>query len=64
LGWLEFASWTVLAVSTVLYYVNGAAVSRDQFVVRAVLVVSAAVTVVCLRFRRRRARVDTPPPES
>ncbi len=49
LGWLEFGSWTTLALAPMLYYVNGPAVSTDQFVVRTILVVTAAITAVSLR---------------
>lgn len=58
LGWLEFAFWVVLGLAPVFYWVNGPAVSGDQFVVRIVLLVLAALGAVSLhmmrRFRKRR----------
>ena len=59
-GWVEFCAWTALALAPFLYWVNGPAVSNDQFVVRTALVCLAAVTAVSLRIyawlERRRAR--------
>jgi hypothetical protein len=37
-GWLEFGCWTMVALAPFLYWVNGPAVSTDQFVVRTGLV--------------------------
>jgi hypothetical protein len=48
-GWAEFACWTTLALAPFLYWVNGPAVSTDQFVVRTGLVVLAACGAVGLR---------------
>jgi hypothetical protein len=47
--WLEFGSWTTLALAPFLYWVNGPAVSDDQLVVRTALVVLAAIGAVGLR---------------
>jgi hypothetical protein len=49
-GWAEFCCWTTLALAPFLYWVNGPAVSTDQFVVRTALVVLAAAGAVGLRF--------------
>lgn len=48
-GWAEFCCWTTLALAPFLYWVNGPAVSTDQFVVRTGLVVLAACGAVGLR---------------
>jgi hypothetical protein len=48
-GWMEFACWTTLALAPFLYWVNGPAVSTDQFVVRTALVILAACGAVGLR---------------
>jgi hypothetical protein len=45
----EFACWTTLALAPFLYWVNGPAVSTDQFVVRTALVVLAAIGAAVLR---------------
>lgn len=49
-GWAELFCWTALALSPMLYWINGPAVSTDQFVVRTALVVLAACGAVGLRF--------------
>ena len=57
-GWIEFGCWTALAITPVLYWVNGPAVSQDQLVVRSLVVLVALVGGVGLRlhaWRRRRA---------
>ena len=57
LGWSEFACWTMLVLTPMLYYVNGPSVSTDQAVVRAALVVLSALGAVVLRVLNwRRAR--------
>jgi hypothetical protein len=48
-GWMEFCCWTTLAIAPLLYWVNGPAVSTDQFVVRTALVVIAATGAIVLR---------------
>jgi hypothetical protein len=48
-SWLEFACWTTLALAPFLYWVNGPAVSTDQFVVRIGLVILAACGALGLR---------------
>ena len=47
--WAEFCSWTTLALTPLLRWVNGPAVSTDQLVVRIALVVIAACVAVSLR---------------
>ena len=47
--WIEFGSWTTLALAPFLYWVNGPAVSEDQFVVRTALVVLSGIGAVGLR---------------
>lgn len=47
--WLEFACWTMVALAPFLYWVNGSAVSTDQFVVRTALVLIALVGGISLR---------------
>lgn len=49
LHWAEFSCWTVLVLCPFLYWVNGAAVSTDQFVVRTALVVMALCGAITLR---------------
>jgi hypothetical protein len=34
LAWIEFGCWTAIALFPFLYWVNGPAVSTDQYVVR------------------------------
>jgi hypothetical protein len=52
LRWAEFACWTTLALAPFLYWVNGPAVSHDQFVVRSGLVVIAILGAFGLRARK------------
>jgi hypothetical protein len=47
--WTEFGCWATLALSPFLYWVNGPAVSPDQFIVRTGLVVLAAGGAIALR---------------
>ena len=47
--WAEFCCWTTLCLAPFLYWVNGPAVSTDQFVVRTALVVLAALGALGLR---------------
>jgi hypothetical protein len=47
--WIEFGCWATLVLAPFLYWVNGPAVSTDQFVVRTALVVLAACGGVGLR---------------
>lgn len=56
LGWIEFACWTMLALTPMLYYVNGPAVSTDQLVTRSILTVVSALGAAGLCFRRWRIR--------
>jgi hypothetical protein len=68
LGWMEFGCWSALVMAPLIYWLQGPAVSTDQFVVRTALVILAAVGGVGLRIRamlqRRRAQVaaDNPAP--
>jgi len=48
-GWVEFGCWTTVALAPFLYWVNGPAVSTDQFVVRTALVTIAALGAIGLR---------------
>jgi hypothetical protein len=48
-NWLEVGSWSVLAIVPFLYWVNGPAVSEDQFVVRTTFVLLAACSAIGLR---------------
>ncbi|GAA4450373.1 hypothetical protein [Novipirellula rosea] len=55
-GWFEFGCWTIIAMTPFLYWVNGSAVSRDQLVVRSLLVavaLIAGVTLRCIAWSRR-----------
>ena len=59
--WLEFGGWTALALTPMLYFLNGPAVSPDQFVVRCGLTVMAitlgpGLTVVRIVRSRRAGR--------
>jgi hypothetical protein len=47
--WAEFCCWTTLALAPLLYWVNGPAVSTDQFVTRTALIVIAAAGAIALR---------------
>lgn len=52
LGWLELSCWTMVALAPFLYWVNGPAVSTDQFVVRTILVSVAVVGGATMRIAR------------
>jgi len=52
LGWLELNCWTTVALAPFLYWVNGPAVSTDQFVVRTILVSVAMVGGATTRIAR------------
>ncbi len=53
---LETACWTVLLLAPLLRWVNGPAVSVDQFVTQIALVCIAAVGAIGLRIRKWRRR--------
>lgn len=53
---IEFACWTAILLFPFLYYVNGPAVSTDQFVVRTILVIVAVVGALSLRVWNWRVR--------
>ena len=59
LGWAEFACWTIVVLTPLLYWVNGPAVSTDQLVVRTTLTVLALVGGICLRIVHWRRRTDS-----
>jgi hypothetical protein len=46
---IEFACWVVLALAPFLRWVNGAAVTDDQFVIQVSLVIMAACGAIGLR---------------
>jgi len=48
--WAEFCCWTALVMAPIINWVNGPAVSQDQFVVRTGLIVLAACGGIGLRF--------------
>ena len=50
--WAEFACWTVVVLWPFLYWVNGPAVSTDQFVVRTALVVLSLTGAITLRLTK------------
>jgi hypothetical protein len=52
LKWLEFGSWTTLALTPFLRFVNGPAVSRAQLIVQTGLVSIATIAAVFLLVRR------------
>ena len=58
--WIEFGCWTALVLSPFLYWVNGPAVSTDQFVVRTAMVVIATTGAIGLRayalWRKKKSR--------
>jgi hypothetical protein len=56
-NWLELGCWTLAALSPFLYWVNGRAVSSDQFVVRTAVVAMAftgAMTIRLVKWIRKR----------
>jgi len=53
---IEFACWVVVALAPVLRWVNGAAVTDDQFVIQAALVATALTGAIGLRIFNWRAR--------
>ncbi len=56
LGWVEFGSWMLLALTPMLYVVNGPAVSTDQLVMRSALTILSALVATGLCFRRWRIK--------
>ena len=52
---VEFACWVVVGLAPLLRWVNGAAVTDDQFVIQATLVASAAIGATGLRIYNWRA---------
>lgn len=55
LPWIEFGCWTAIALFPFLYWVNGPAVSTDQYVMRNILMITAVVGAVGLRVWNWRA---------
>ncbi len=51
---VELGCWAMLALAPFLYWVNGPAVSPDQFVVRTAVVVLALVGAVAIRVYSRK----------
>jgi hypothetical protein len=49
LYWAEFCAWSALVMTPIIWWLQGASVSTDQFVVRTGLVVISAGTAVGLR---------------
>ena len=62
LPWMEFACWTAIAIFPFLSWINGPAVSTDQYVMRNILIVLAFVGAFGLRYWnyqfRRQAKGD------
>jgi hypothetical protein len=56
---LEFACWVVVGLAPFLRWVNGAAVTRDQFVIQIALTSSALAGALSLRFYNYRASRGT-----
>jgi hypothetical protein len=51
-GWLEGGAWITLLLAPFLYFVNGPAVSTDQWLMRSFLVTAAAAVAVGSCWRR------------
>ena len=47
--WAEFCAWSALVMTPIIWWLQGASVSTDQFVVRTGLVVISASVAVGLR---------------
>lgn len=60
-SWLEGGAWLTLALSPLLYYVHGPAVSADQWWMRLGLVTAAAAAVGSCWRRFRRGASHTSP---
>lgn len=56
LPWIEFGCWTAIVLFPFLYWVNGPAVSTDQYVMRNILIVVSVTGAFGLRFWNWRAR--------
>ncbi len=52
LPWLELGCWTIVVLAPFLYWVNGPAVSNDQFVVRTSLVTLALIGGFSIRVKK------------
>lgn len=58
-GWIELFCWTVVVLAPFLTWVNGPAVSTDQFVVRAAvftIALASAISLSVARFLLKRRR--------
>ena len=60
-GWLEFACWTTIVLCPFLYWINGAAVSYDQLVVRTALMLLAIFGAIGFRLAALRRRMRNGP---
>jgi len=49
ISWAEFCAWATLAMTPVIWWLQGPSVSTDQFVVRTSLLVISAATGLSLR---------------
>src|SRR5687768_10263214 len=62
LPWVEFGCWTAIVLFPFLYWINGPAVSTDQFVMRTILICVAVIGAIGLRFwnwrSKQRPRAD------
>jgi hypothetical protein len=62
---LEFMCWTVLALAPFLRWVNGPAVSTDQFVTHITVLTIALTGAIALRiYNRRKGRVSAVPTDT
>ncbi len=52
--WIEFGCWVTLALTPFFCWIHGGAVSKDQFVMRCLLVASALIGGVGFRIRALR----------
>jgi len=64
LGWIEFGCWAALAMTPILYLINGPSVSFDQFVMRGLVVVAALAGAVGLAVIRIKSKDIPSPTES
>jgi hypothetical protein len=60
ISWLEFGCWTMVALAPFLYWVNGPAVSTDQFIVRTALVslaLTGGTTIRLVKWVKKRRKL-------
>ena len=60
LGWIEFGCWAALAMTPILYLINGPSVSFDQTVMRCLVVLAALAGGVGLAFCRIKFKNEVP----